>query len=55
MVYPVRLTFTDEGVSVSCPSLPGCWSQGATAAEALANIQNAIRAYLAVRATWRRH
>jgi len=34
---------TEEGYSVSCPGLPGCWSQGATEAEALANIQEAIR------------
>ena len=28
--------------------LPGCWSQGATEAEALENIKDAIREYLAV-------
>jgi len=33
---------------VSVPGLPGCWSQGATEEEALANIADAIRAYLAV-------
>jgi predicted RNase H-like HicB family nuclease len=32
---------------VSCPGLPGCWSQGITEAEALENIQDAIREYLA--------
>jgi predicted RNase H-like HicB family nuclease len=26
--------------------LPGCWSQGATEAEALENIKDAIRTYL---------
>jgi predicted RNase H-like HicB family nuclease len=31
---------------VSVPGLPGCWSQGVTEAEALANIQDAIREYL---------
>jgi predicted RNase H-like HicB family nuclease len=31
---------------VSCPGLPGCWSQGATEEEALANIQIAIREYV---------
>jgi predicted RNase H-like HicB family nuclease len=36
-----------EGFSVSCPGLPGCWSQGATDTEALENIQEAIREYLA--------
>jgi predicted RNase H-like HicB family nuclease len=39
---------TDEGFSVSCPGLPGCWSQGATEAEALANIRDAICEYLEV-------
>jgi len=39
---------TEEGYSVSCPGLPGCWSQGATEEEALVNIQDAIREYLAV-------
>ena len=46
MVYKVRLTATDEGFAVSCPGLPGCWSQGDTEAEALANIQMAIEDYL---------
>ena len=30
-----------------CPSLPGCVSQGHTREEAVANIREAIRAYLA--------
>ena len=46
MKYQVALTTTDEGYSVSCPGLPGCWSQGVTEEEALANIQDAIREYL---------
>ncbi len=49
MNYKVRLQHTDEGYSVSCPGLPGCWSQGATEEEALENIQDAIREYLAAR------
>ncbi|MGA2649929.1 MAG: type II toxin-antitoxin system HicB family antitoxin [Terracidiphilus sp.] len=44
--YGVILQSSDEGYSVSCPSLPGCWSQGATEQEALANIQTAIREYV---------
>ena len=50
MTYKVALCQTDEGFSVSCPGLPGCWSQGATEKEALENIQDAIREYLAVAA-----
>ena len=48
MKYPVALTPTEEGYSVSCPGLPGCWSQGATEEEALANIRDAIGEYLEV-------
>jgi predicted RNase H-like HicB family nuclease len=50
MTYKVALRHTDEGYSVSCPGLPGCWSQGATEEEALENIQDAIREYRAVAA-----
>ncbi len=32
---------------MSCPALPGCWSQGATEEEAVENIRGAIREYLA--------
>lgn len=48
MHYRVALRRTDEGYSVSVPGLPGCWSQGASEAEALENIEDAIREYLAV-------
>jgi predicted RNase H-like HicB family nuclease len=44
--YRVELRKSEEGYSVSCPGLPGCWSQGATEEEALANIQIAIREYV---------
>lgn len=47
MVYKVVLHRTEEGYSVNCPGLPGCWSQGDTEKEALENIQDAIREYLA--------
>jgi predicted RNase H-like HicB family nuclease len=44
--YRVAVTESEEGFSVSCPGLPGCWSQGATEAEALDNIRDAIHEYL---------
>ena len=44
----VVLRKSEEGYSVSCPGLPGCWSQGEIEQEALANIQDAISEYLAV-------
>lgn len=49
MKYKIALKETEEGFSVSVPGLPGCWSQGTTEVEALENIQDAIRNYLAVR------
>lgn len=50
MQYTVSLEQTEEGYAVSVPGLPGCHSQGATEEEALANIAEAIRDYLAVAA-----
>jgi predicted RNase H-like HicB family nuclease len=47
MKYRIVLQQSEEGYSVSVPGLPGCWSQGATEEEALENIQDAIREYLA--------
>lgn len=44
--FHVTLLQHEEGVSVSCPELPGCHSQGATVDEALANIRDAIQGYL---------
>jgi predicted RNase H-like HicB family nuclease len=46
MKYKIRLERTEEGYSVSCPGLPGCWSQGETEEEAIENIQDAIKEYL---------
>jgi predicted RNase H-like HicB family nuclease len=46
MKIKVVLYPSDEGFAVSAPSLPGCWSQGASQEEALANIADAIREYL---------
>jgi len=48
MRYRIALHESEEGFSVSVPGLPGCWSQGATEAEAIENIKDAIREYLAV-------
>ncbi|HXM33372.1 MAG TPA: type II toxin-antitoxin system HicB family antitoxin [Chthoniobacterales bacterium] len=44
--FQVALLAHDEGVSVSCPALPGCHSQGANVEEALENIQDAIQGYV---------
>jgi predicted RNase H-like HicB family nuclease len=46
MKFKVALYPSEEGYSINVPGLPGCWSQGATEAEALANIADAIREYL---------
>ena len=37
---------SDGGFTVYVPSLPGCFSEGETKEEALANIQEAIALYL---------
>jgi len=41
VLYP-----SEEGYAACAPSLPGCWSQGATREGAVANIADAIREYL---------
>ncbi len=46
MKYTVVFHRTEEGISVSVPGLPGCWSEGDTEEEALENIQDAIQEYL---------
>jgi predicted RNase H-like HicB family nuclease len=48
MRYRVVLIESDEGYAASCPQLRGCHSQGATVEEALENIKEAIRDWLAV-------
>ncbi|CAG0955662.1 hypothetical protein METP2_00483 [Methanosarcinales archaeon] len=42
----IREDKEDGGYVVSCPALQGCHSQGDTMEEALANIKEAIEAYL---------
>jgi predicted RNase H-like HicB family nuclease len=46
MNYKVILIESEEGVAASCPQLRGCHSQGATIAEALENIKDAIKEWL---------
>jgi len=48
MRFAIILEKDQDGFIVaSCPVLQGCHSQGKTKAEALANIQEAIRGYIA--------
>jgi len=45
--YDVVLVDCEEGgYSAFVPALRGCWSEGETEAEAIENIQDAIREYL---------
>lgn len=45
--FDVVLEAAEEGgFVVSAPDLPGCWTQGETRDEALANAKEAITAYL---------
>lgn len=44
--FKIAIHRHEEGISVSVPALPGCWSEGDTEEEAMANIQDAIREYL---------
>jgi predicted RNase H-like HicB family nuclease len=46
MTYKVELIKTEEGYTLGCPDLPGCWSEGNTEEEALENIKDAIREYV---------
>ncbi len=47
MKYRVVIQQDEDGIYVAtCPSLPGCISQGKTRKEALANIKDAINGYL---------
>jgi predicted RNase H-like HicB family nuclease len=51
MKFVVSIYPDEDGMFIAdCPSIPGCVSQGATEAEAEANIADAIRECLAVRA-----
>jgi predicted RNase H-like HicB family nuclease len=51
MKLPITIYQDEDGMYIAeCPSIPGCVSQGATEAEAEANLADAIRGCLAVRA-----
>jgi predicted RNase H-like HicB family nuclease len=51
--FAITLEQDEDGfIVVNCPSLPGCHSQGRTDEEAIANIREAIRGYIA---SMRRH
>jgi predicted RNase H-like HicB family nuclease len=45
-IYTVLLIPDEGGYAVEVPALPGCFTQGATRAEALANAQEAIRVHI---------
>jgi antitoxin HicB len=47
MKYRIIIEQDEDGIFVAeCPSLPGCISQGKTRAEALSNIQDAIKGFI---------
>ena len=51
MRFPVTIDRDEDGVwIVECPAIPGCVSQGSTKDEAIANIHEAIKLCLEVRA-----
>ncbi len=51
MIFNVTLDRDEDGYwIVECPSIPGCFSQGDTKAEAIENIKDAIKLCLEVRA-----
>ena len=51
MKFQVTVDRDEDGVwIVECPAIPGCVSQGDTRAEALHNVEDAIKLCLEVRA-----
>ena len=50
MQHRIHLVQSEEGWAVSCPSLPGCHSQGDTREDAVQNIKMAIREWLQIEA-----
>ncbi len=51
MTFTITITRDEDGVYIAeCPAILGCVSQGKTEAEAQANVQDAIKQCLEVRA-----
>jgi predicted RNase H-like HicB family nuclease len=51
MTFTISIDRDEDGAWVAeCPSIPGCVSQGTTKDDAIANIRDAIRGCLEVRA-----
>lgn len=46
MTFPVIVHESEYGFDASCPTLPGCASQGDTFEEAIDNVKIAIKEYL---------
>ncbi|HXL23122.1 MAG TPA: type II toxin-antitoxin system HicB family antitoxin [Candidatus Dormibacteraeota bacterium] len=46
VTFPIILESDADGYFVSCPSLQGCYSQGDTYEQAVANIKDAIRLHI---------
>ena len=46
LTLPVILESDEDGYFVSCPALQGCYSQGDTYEEAMANIKDAMRLHI---------
>jgi len=48
MRFAITLEKDEDGfIIASCPALQGCYSQGKTKEEALANVREAIKGYIA--------
>jgi predicted RNase H-like HicB family nuclease len=51
MKFTITITRDEDGMYIAeCPAIPGCVSQGKTEGEAEANVQDAIKQCLEVRA-----
>ena len=50
LTLPIVIEADADGYFVSCPALQGCYSQGDSYEEALANIKDAIRLHIENRA-----